>query len=406
MARSFPGAPLRPGSRSRGRIWAFAALLPALLQCSVYDNSLLGAAAALGGAAGSATGGGSGGASGPCANGSQDGLETSIDCGGGECDKCPAEAACQLDTDCLEGSCVELRCAAGSCAADGIKQGPETDTDCGGPRCPPCKAEQFCTVATDCDTGVCTAGQCELKPNCKEILAASKDAADGVYLIDLDGAFGADDEIEVYCSMIPKKHQTAGGWTRVAFESGAAGGPQTQGALSHLEEEVGTPSQIARAFGAGLIGKRFRGEYESVMITWGDEWLEFKTPEDLFRSLVSVAIPLTKFVTSNVLLNRWVGNAGVSSESAIFCRASALNVNPSSTSWAVKSKAPEDANSECGCSGPNWEGRGIFYGGGIPAALCGTLPATTQGGGFAGVRQEGEQKGGLLSTTEVIISIR
>jgi hypothetical protein len=44
--------------------------------------------------------------------------------------------------------------------ADGTANGAETDIDCGGSTCAACALGQLCIQASDCETGVCTAGVC------------------------------------------------------------------------------------------------------------------------------------------------------------------------------------------------------------------------------------------------------
>ena len=54
-----------------------------------------------------------------------------------------------------------------------------------------------------------------------------------------------------------------------------------------------------------------------------------------------------------------------------------------------------------GCNGMGWSGNGIYYGGSSPADSC-----TAWGGAFAGVRAAGAQKGGIASTTELVLWVR
>lgn len=69
-----------------------------------------GGATATGGLGGSGAGGAGGGAS-ACADGTKDGAETDVDCGGGTCGKCDVSKACASDGDCKTGSCSHLYCA-------------------------------------------------------------------------------------------------------------------------------------------------------------------------------------------------------------------------------------------------------------------------------------------------------
>ncbi len=51
-----------------------------------------------------------------CTNGSKDGDEVGIDCGGQGCPKCPGEA-CSISTDCQSGLCVDGVCCNGPCSS-------------------------------------------------------------------------------------------------------------------------------------------------------------------------------------------------------------------------------------------------------------------------------------------------
>jgi hypothetical protein len=44
--------------------------------------------------------------------------------------------------------------------SDGTKDGAETDVDCGGPSCPRCADGKKCSVTTDCTAGNCASGVC------------------------------------------------------------------------------------------------------------------------------------------------------------------------------------------------------------------------------------------------------
>jgi len=43
---------------------------------------------------------------------------------------------------------------------DGTENGNEADVDCGGDTCPACPNGDHCLVATDCMSGACVAGIC------------------------------------------------------------------------------------------------------------------------------------------------------------------------------------------------------------------------------------------------------
>ncbi|MCW5889977.1 MAG: hypothetical protein KIT14_05435 [bacterium] len=100
-----------------------------------------------------------------CTDGTRNGNETGIDCGGGECGACPTGQGCSGPTDCLSGICTAGVCQVPSCT-DGLQSGAETGVDCGGP-CPPCNPGGGCTVPADCASGVCLGGVCQV-PTCAD----------------------------------------------------------------------------------------------------------------------------------------------------------------------------------------------------------------------------------------------
>ncbi len=74
-------------------------------------------------------------------------------------------------------------------------------------------------------------------------------------------------------------------------------------------------------------------------------------------------------------------------------------MRPGDTSWAVK--AISDSNFSCGCNSGGWAGQGAFYGGtqNGQQTVC-----TGWGGGWAGVRDNGQQKGGInIYTTSILV---
>jgi hypothetical protein len=87
-----------------------------------------------------------------CSDGSKDGTETDMDCGGVACQGCGAGLSCTSNTDCAGG----LRCSSGKCVTvasctDGVKNEDETDTDCGGTTCTArCADGGKCLVSSDC----------------------------------------------------------------------------------------------------------------------------------------------------------------------------------------------------------------------------------------------------------------
>jgi hypothetical protein len=93
-----------------------------------------------------------------CEDGDPNGSETDIDCGGPDCPPCVAGASCVAGDDCVSGVCAGGVCSSGECT-DGLLNGDETDIDCGG-SCAPCADGETCAVAGDCSSGVCSGGIC------------------------------------------------------------------------------------------------------------------------------------------------------------------------------------------------------------------------------------------------------
>ncbi len=136
-----------------------------------------------------------------CTNGTRDGDEIGVDCGGScgtgctgatcttdaECasakcnaGSCAAKAgkpcgvgvggqcadgqSCELDADCTSGLCQDAKCSVPKSPDgtpippgpnDGKKNNGETDVDCGGANAPQCDDGKACDADTDCKTGWC-----------------------------------------------------------------------------------------------------------------------------------------------------------------------------------------------------------------------------------------------------------
>lgn len=84
------------------------------------------------------------------------GLETDVDCGGPECQKCAAAKGCSIAQDCQSNACDAGACRAPSCT-DGVRDGYEGDVDCGG-SCPSCATGKLCAADSDCTSGSCSNG--------------------------------------------------------------------------------------------------------------------------------------------------------------------------------------------------------------------------------------------------------
>jgi plastocyanin len=103
-----------------------------------------------------------------CVNAEQDGEETSVDCGGSQCNGCEDGLACLVDGDCLSGYCDQAlsECATPACD-DSVKNGMETGLDCGG-SCGACPNGQGCAVDDDCASGYCNASNVCAAPSCND----------------------------------------------------------------------------------------------------------------------------------------------------------------------------------------------------------------------------------------------
>jgi Sulfatase-modifying factor enzyme 1 len=95
-----------------------------------------------------------------CDNGTVDGEESDVDCGGTACPRCAINSICRQDTDCIGAYCKQGRCAQGSCV-DMVKNLKETDVDCGGGDCPACGVGATCISNSDCVQQACTGGKCQ-----------------------------------------------------------------------------------------------------------------------------------------------------------------------------------------------------------------------------------------------------
>lgn len=103
----------------------------------------------------------------PCEDGTRNGDETDVDCGG-SCPACPLGDDCSTPSDCASGACETGVCVEAATCDDGIENGDETATDCGGSECDPCEIGESCLVPSDCSTDNCDAGTCVAEPTCDD----------------------------------------------------------------------------------------------------------------------------------------------------------------------------------------------------------------------------------------------
>jgi len=103
-----------------------------------------------------------------CSDGVQNGTETDVDCGG-SCPPCAATKHCVVNADCTSVHCFGYQPGTCVSCSDGVKDGNETDVDCGGSTCDlmgdTCATGKGCTLGADCVSGYCQAGACALKPD-------------------------------------------------------------------------------------------------------------------------------------------------------------------------------------------------------------------------------------------------
>ncbi len=114
-----------------------------------------------------------------CSDGVKNGSETATDCGGGcvsQGKTCALNAACAVDADCGTGICDGTSNKCVSCT-DGTKNGSETDVDCGGSDCRaqfPCAANKGCSVSADCDQGTnCSSNMCVAAKTWSQVTASA-----------------------------------------------------------------------------------------------------------------------------------------------------------------------------------------------------------------------------------------
>jgi hypothetical protein len=237
---------------------------------------------------------------------------------------------------------------------------------------------------------LCVAGAC-LPATCSDVLATNPLAKNGVYTVDPDGAGGAA-PFAVLCEMTT----AGGGWTLVGRER--SGGT---GQLRFLDSDTPAPAGVANGTASGLFGKRFSGKYTQVWIDWAaGSYIRFTKPAsfDFFANQVALSVAVSNASTSDGILNGWINSGG---GAKVCIAARSPNTRPGDTSWAIK--AANDNSTVCGCNSMGWEGRGAYYGGTVNGQHT---ACDGWGGGWAGVKNNGEQKGGITPNYETRIWIK
>lgn len=187
-----------------------------------------------------------------------------------------------------------------------------------------------------------------------------------------------------------------GGWTLVGRELALA-----TGTFRFLSADSNNPAEIAAGTQSGLIGRRFRGRYRELAITWSTaSFIRFTLPQsfDAFANVVDANVPVTSATTSDSTLTTWF-NQGNGAELCVATRSP--DVRPGDTSWAVRPR--NDDNDVCGCNSMAWVGRGAYYGGTVSGQQT---TCDGWGGGWAGVKDTGVKKGGVIPAYETRIWIR
>lgn len=161
-------------------------------------------------------------------------------------------------------------------------------------------------------------------------------------------------------------------------------GPTTNGS-SLLEEGVNW--HLVASEGAGSCGSdRIRtlsvgschgsGPYHyKITDASGGQWVQFKSSTCIFTSSPNLNIQITDVSSSS----------GHIKSGAKFCKACGSgSAKFGDSCWGVVA----DGHRQCGCNSGGWTGIGFYYGGYAQCNRC-----ACWGGGFSGIRTNGQQKG-------------
>ena len=112
-----------------------------------------------------------------CSDNSMNGDETDVDCGGTVCDPCGDSKGCLIAGDCSSHVCKGEICQVPTCS-DGVWNGTEVARDCGG-SCAACPGGA-CQNETECTTGQCINSKCA----CPEGTAIAPVVSGGAFCVD------------------------------------------------------------------------------------------------------------------------------------------------------------------------------------------------------------------------------
>ncbi len=187
-----------------------------------------------------------------CGDGTKNGNEADVDCGGSCATDCVSGQTCGGNADCDSNLCVGGLCAG---CADATQNGGETDVDCGGPDCGPCFGGKICTADADCLSGSCVGGFCALGAT-----AAACNQGDQC----LNGVCGG--------GTIPANNGVAITWnpdSSINDETAGTRASSSIGGTSKLGDSTITP-----AIPLGFTFRYFDQLYTTARIT-GNGWLSF-----------------------------------------------------------------------------------------------------------------------------------
>lgn len=136
---------------------------------------------------------------------------------------------------------------------DGTRNGDETDVDCGG-GCQGCDAGGKCDTRADCHLGLCVESVCARLESCHAIQKAGLGDGDGEYPVDADGD-GPRAPVLAYCDMTLDGEV---GYTMVRIDDASLADDQS--AYRAACDEIGMEVIVPRTRGHALSILQFNGE--------------------------------------------------------------------------------------------------------------------------------------------------